>query len=258
MAAPAPAVDTALLDLAVDLARQAGDLTLRWFRTVDLAVSRKSDGTPVTEADRAAERFIRDELERRRPDDGIVGEEEAERPGTSGLRWYVDPVDGTKALTHGVPLYSTLLAAFDEHGPALGVIHLPALGETIYAGRGRGCFGNGKPARVSGTSSLAGAYLTTSGFDYWPDAALAAVKASGLVMRTWGDAYGYALVATGRADVMVDPTAAIWDLAPMTVILAEAGGAFTDLGGVARADGGSGVASNGHLHAAVLPLLNAR
>lgn len=253
-----PAVDPALLDLAVDLARQAGDLTLRWFRTVDLAVTRKSDGTPVTAADQAAERFVRTELERLRPGDGVVGEEEAERPGTSGVHWYVDPLDGTKAFTHGVPLYSTLIAAYDEHGPAVGVIHLPALRETIYAGRGRGCFCNGRPARVSETSSLSGAYLTTSGFDYWPDAALAAVKASGLVMRTWGDAYGYALVATGRADVMVDPTAAIWDLAPMAVIIPEAGGRFTDLSGAPRADGGSGVASNGPLHDAVLPLLNAR
>lgn len=248
----------ALLDLAVDLARQAGDLTLRWFRTVDLAVTRKSDGTPVTAADRAAESFVRAELERLRPEDGVVGEEEAERPGTSGVRWYVDPLDGTKAFTHGVPLYSTLLAAYDEHGPAVGVIHLPALRETIYAGRGRGCFCNGRPARVSETSEVKGAYLTTSGFDYWPDAALAAVKASGLVMRTWGDAYGYALVATGRADVMVDPTAAIWDLAPMAVIIPEAGGRFTDLSGESRADGGSGVASNGPLHDSVLPLLNAR
>lgn len=253
-----PAADAALLDLAVDLARRAGDLTLRWFRADDLAVMRKSDGTPVTDADRAAERLIREELQRQRPADGVVGEEEAERSGTSGVWWYVDPLDGTKAFTHGVPLYSTLLAASDEHGPVVGVIHLPALGETVYAGRGRGCFSNGRPVRVSGTASVPGAYLTTSGFDYWPDPALAAVKASGMVMRTWGDAYGYALVATGRADVMVDPTAAIWDLAPMMVILPEAGGRFTDLGGAARADGGSGVASNGLLHDAVLPLLNAR
>ena len=255
--APPPA-DKVLLDLAVELAQRAGDLTLRWFRAVDLAVTRKTDGTPVTEADRAAERFIREELERRRPEDGVVGEEEAERTGTSGVRWYVDPLDGTKAFTHGVPLYSTLLAASDGHGPAVGVIHLPALGETVYAGRGLGCFANGRPARVSTTDSVRGAYLTTSGFDYWPDPALLAVKASGLIMRTWGDAYGYALVATGRADVMVDPVAAIWDLAPMMVILPEAGGRFTDLSGAARPDGGSGVASNGRLHEAVLPLLNAR
>ena len=245
-----------LLDLAVDLARRAGDLTLQWFGTSDLAVDRKSDGTPVTEADRAAEAFVRAELARLRPDDAVVGEEEAARAGTSGVRWFVDPIDGTKAFTRGVPLYSTLVAVFDAHGPAVGVIHLPALRETVYAGRGLGCFCNERPARVSAADTLRGSCLTTSGFDYWPDDALAAVKGSGLQMRTWGDAYGYALVATGRVEVMVDPTAAVWDLAPMTVIIPEAGGRFTDLGGVARADGGSGVASNGRLHDAVLPLLN--
>jgi histidinol-phosphatase len=252
--APAP---SSLLDLAVDLARRAGDLTRQWFRAEDLAVTRKSDGTPVTEADRAAERLVRSELARLRPDDAILGEEEAAQSGTSGIRWFVDPIDGTKAFTRGVPLYSTLIAVFDEHGPAIGVIHLPALGETVYAGRGLGCFCNGRPARVSEVGSMSGACLTTSGFDYWPDPALRAVKGSGMQMRTWGDAYGYALVATGRVEVMVDPKAAVWDLAPMTVIIPEAGGRFTDLSGVARADGGSGVASNGRLHDAVLPLLNA-
>jgi histidinol-phosphatase len=254
---PLPEAPAPLLDLAVDLARRAGDLTLKWFRTGDLAVSRKADGTPVTEADRAAERFVRDELARLRPQDAIVGEEEAAQAGTSGVRWFVDPIDGTKAFTRGVPLFSTLIAVFDAHGPAVGVIHLPALGETVYAGRGLGCFCNGHPAHVSAVEGLGGACLTTSGFDYWSDAPLAAVKASGLQMRTWGDAYGYALVATGRVEVMVDPVAAIWDLAPMTVIIPEAGGRFTDLSGAARADGGSGVASNGRIHDAVLPLLNA-
>jgi histidinol-phosphatase len=251
-----PLASRPLLDLAVDLARRAGDLTLQWFRTEGLAVVRKADGSPVTEADRAAEAFVRTELARLRPDDAIVGEEEAARPGTSGIRWFVDPIDGTKAFTRGVPLYSTLIAVSDEHGPAVGVIHLPALRETVYAGRGLGCFCNDRPARVSGVDTLAGSCLTTSGFDYWPDGALAAVKTSGLQMRTWGDAYGYALVATGRVEVMVDPTAAVWDLAPMAVIIPEAGGRFTDLGGTARADGGSGVASNGRLHDRVLTLLN--
>jgi histidinol phosphatase-like enzyme (inositol monophosphatase family) len=252
---PAPPVSESLLIFAVALARRAGDLTLKWFRADDLAVTRKSDGTPVTEADRAAERLIRTELAAARPDDAVIGEEEGAQAGTSDVRWYVDPLDGTKAFTRGVPLYSTLLAASDEHGPAIGVIHLPALGETVYAGRGRGCFCNGRPARVSDVSTMREGCLTTSGFDYWPDTALAAVKASGLAMRTWGDAYGYALVATGRAEVMVDPVAAIWDLAPMLVILPEAGGRFTDRSGAARADGGNGVASNGRLHEAVLPLL---
>jgi len=251
-----PPADRALLDLALDLARRGGDLTLRWFRSEQLAVVHKSDGSPVTEADRASERLIRGELERLRPDDAILGEEEAERAGTSGVQWIIDPLDGTRAFTRGVPLYATLVAVSDQHGPAVGVIHLPALAETIYAGRGLGCFLNGKPARVSDTATLAGACLTTSGFEHWPEKDLAAVRRAGLALRTWGDAYGYALVATGRADVMVDPVIAVWDVAPMPVILTEAGGRFTDYTGAVRADGGNGIATNRHLHDAVRALLS--
>ena len=251
----APPVDQSLLDEAVDIARAAGRHTLRWFRATDLVVDRKGDGTPVTAADRATERLVRERLAADHPDDEIVGEEELDVAGTSGRRWIVDPIDGTKAFTHGVPLFCTLLAVEDEHGPAVGVIELPALGETVYAGRGLGCWCNERPAHVSDRAALAGAYLTTSGFDYWPTPSLLAVQAAGLQMRTWGDGYGYALVATGRVEVMVDPRAARWDLAAMPVIIGEAGGRFTDFGGAERSDGGNGVASNGTLHAEVLALL---
>jgi histidinol phosphatase-like enzyme (inositol monophosphatase family) len=252
---PDPAVDTALLDEAVALAREAGEYTLRFFGAADLVIDRKGDGTPVTEADRGAERLIRRRLAEAYPDDSIIGEEEADVVGTSGRRWIVDPVDGTKAFTHGVPLYSTLLAVEDEHGPAIGVIELPSLGETVYAGRGLGCFRNGRPAHVSERASVPGSYLTTSGFDYWPEPALAALRASGMFMRTWGDGYGYALVATGRVEAMVDPSAARWDLAAMPVIIGEAGGRFSDYEGVTRSDGGNGIATNGHIHAEVIALL---
>ena len=257
MTAAAPPADRRLLDDAVDLARRAGELTLRWFRSTDLVVERKGDGSPVTEADKAAERMIREELAERWPDDAILGEEEGVLAGTSGRRWFIDPIDGTKAFTHGVPLYTNLVAVDDEHGPAVGVINMPALGETVYAGRDLGCFCNDTPARVSDRTALPGGYLTTSGFDYWDDDVLLAIRHSGLQMRTWGDGYGYALVATGRVDVMVDPVAGAWDLAPMPVIIGEAGGRFTDLGGAERIDGGSGVASNGRVHDEVLALLGA-
>jgi histidinol phosphatase-like enzyme (inositol monophosphatase family) len=256
-ASAAPAVDAKLLDEAVALAREAGEHTLRWFGTDDLVVDRKGDGTPVTEADRATERLIRMRLAAAHPDDTVIGEEEVDRSGTSGRRWIVDPIDGTKAFTHGVPLYSTLLAVEDEHGPAIGVIALPALGEIVYAGRGCGCFRNSRPAHVSERNRLPGSYLTTSGFDYWPEAALASVRRSGMFMRTWGDGYGYALVATGRVDAMVDPSAALWDLAAMPVIIGEAGGRFTDYADVERAGGGNGVATNGRIHEEVLALLRA-
>ena len=249
------AVDAALLDEAVALAREAGKLTLGWFRSADLAVDDKHDGTPVTAADRAAERFVREQLASAYPDDTIIGEEEADFEGSSGRRWIVDPIDGTKAFTHGVPLYSTLLAFEDEHGPAIGVIELPALGETVYAARGLGCFCNGAPARVSDRDRVRGSYLTTSGFDYWTEESLAAVRASGMFMRTWGDGYGYALVATGRVEAMVDPIAAAWDIAAMPVIIGEAGGRFTDFDGATRLDGGSGLATNGRIHDDVLKLV---
>lgn len=248
-------VDPQLLDFAVDLTRRAGKLTLRWFNDPDLAVMRKADGTPVTEADRAAERLIRQELAASFPDDAVVGEEEGVAAGTSGRRWVIDPIDGTKAFTHGVPLYTTLLALEDDQGPAVGVIHVPALDEIVAAGRGLGCSHDGRPAQVSGQDGLEGAYLTTSAFDNWPEGMLRAARRAGCRLRTWGDGYGYALVATGRADAMVDPEASLWDLAPMPVILTEAGGTFTDLSGAPGAHLGSGVATNGRIHGNLLDRL---
>jgi histidinol phosphatase-like enzyme (inositol monophosphatase family) len=253
----APAIDRSLVDFAVDLAREAGQVTLRWFRAGDLAVDSKSDGTPVTAADRAAERLVRERLAEQFPGDGVLGEEEPERHGGSGRRWIVDPIDGTKAFTRGVPLYSTLLALDDEHGPAVGVIALPALGQVVYAGRGLGCWADGVVARVSDTPSLDHAYLSSSSYSHWSDAALLAVKHAGCELRTWGDGYGYALVATGRVDAMVDPTVEVYDVAAMPVILAEAGGRFTSLDGTEGAAGGSGVATNGAVHDDLLKLLRA-
>jgi fructose-1,6-bisphosphatase/inositol monophosphatase family enzyme len=172
----------------------------------------------------------------------------------------IDPIDGTKAFTRGVPLYATLLALLDESGPMLGVIALPALGETIYAARGLGCWCNGRPARVAQapTAGLAGAYVMTSGVETWSPAALVALQDAGGRLRTWGDAYGYALVATGRVEAMVDPVAAVWDLAPMPVIIAEAGGRFSSIDGGAGPDGGSGIGScGGALHDQLSAVLRA-
>jgi histidinol-phosphatase len=249
------ASDPALLADAVDLARAAGELTLRWFQARDLDVEHKGDGTPVTEADRAAERFLRTEIARRHPDDAIVGEEEAPRAGTSGRTWIIDPIDGTKAFTRGVPLYSNLLAVDDGEGPAIGVINLPALGETVYAGRGLGCFSNEQRVSVSDESTLADAYVSSSSFRNWGLDLLARFRDARANLRTWGDGYGYALVATGRIEVMIDPTVARWDVAAMPVILAEAGGRFSAWDGSPDPGAGSGVATNGHLHDQVLALL---
>jgi histidinol phosphatase-like enzyme (inositol monophosphatase family) len=248
-------VDRALLDIAVDITRRAGELTLGWFQSPTLSIERKRDGTPVTEADRAAERFIRKELRERFPDDAIVGEEFAADTGTSGRTWYVDPIDGTKAFSHGVPLYSNLLAMVDDSGPAIGVVNIPALDEIVAAGRGLGCFHNDRLCHVSATASLTDAYVSTSGLGYWPPAQLQRLLDSPCTIRTWGDGYGYVLVATGRIDAMLDPIVAPYDVAPMSVIMTEAGGRFSDFNGVDRADGGNGVASNRVLHEELLTLL---
>ncbi|MFL6205261.1 MAG: inositol monophosphatase family protein [Acidimicrobiales bacterium] len=252
-----PAIDQQTLDTALALLRAAGRRTLRWFQAVDLEVERKGDGTPVTAADRDAERFLREELAVAFPGDAVLGEEEPPTEGTTGRRWIIDPIDGTKAFTCGVPLYSNLLALEDEHGIALGVINLPALGEAVWAGRGLGCFSDRGPARVSGQASLDGAYVVSSSLTHWPAGTVAALDAAGAVLRTWGDGYGYALVATGRAAAMVDPTVEPYDIGPMPVIFAEAGGRFTDITGRGGIGGGSGVASNGLVHEALLGVLGA-
>jgi histidinol phosphatase-like enzyme (inositol monophosphatase family) len=255
------AIDTSLLDEAAALARAAGDLTLRWFREEELAIEHKGDGTPVTEADRAAERFLREELAARHPNDAVIGEEEPYAAGTSGRTWVIDPIDGTKSFTHGVPLYSNLLALYDDHGCAVGVINLPGLGETVYAGRGLGCFADGRPTRVSTRSSLDGGCVCTSGLGPWTQRQLDAMRTTGALFRTWGDGYGFALVATGRADAMVDPRVAVWDLGPVPVIIREAGGRYTDLTGgddvVLDPDRvSSSVASNGMVHDELLQALS--
>lgn len=246
-----PPVDAQLVDDAVAMARAAGELTLRWFNDPTLAVETKGDGSPVTAADLAAETLLRDRLAEQHPDDAVMGEEHQDTTGTSGRTWVIDPIDGTKAFTRGVPLYSNLLALVDEHGPAIGVINLPALGETVWAGRGLGAFHNGAPCRVATTTSLADSCLCTSGFGYWPPDALQSVLDSPAVFRTWGDAYGYALVATGRAEAMIDPLANPWDVAPMAVIIPEAGGVFSNFDGHRGDDAWarySGVATNGPIH----------
>lgn len=250
-----PPVTAELLNLAVELAQEAGELTQSYFRSSSLEVMAKGDGTPVTVADQGAEALIRRRLATLRPDDTVVGEEESTVTGTSEFRWVIDPIDGTKAFTHGVPLYSNLLAVEDQFGPAVGVINLPALGETVWAGRGLGCFINNKAASVSSTVNLDGAWLMTSGLTNWPTRLLRALQEAGLHMRTWGDGYGYALVATGRADVMLDPQVSLWDVAPMPVILSEAGGRFSSTTGEAGAEAGSGLATNGLLHDSMVQLL---
>ena len=166
--APRPAVDPALVDFAVQIAREAGTLTLRYFHQTDLAVETKGDGTPVTVADREAERLLRNRIAEAFPDDSVVGEEEPDVAGTSDRTWILDPIDGTQSFIHGVPLYANLVALEDDYGPDVGVINVPGLDECVWAGRGRGCFVDGEPPRVGDRTALQGACVVTRGVDSWP------------------------------------------------------------------------------------------
>jgi len=248
-----------LLEFAVNAAWDAGRVTLGYFQT-ELAIDYKPDRSPVTEADRRAELKLRELIGRYWPQHGILGEEFGQQAGASGLTWILDPIDGTRSFVHGVPLYAVLIALVEGEGaPVLGVVHFPALHETVYAARGAGCYWDGRRARVSAANDLKQATLLTSELNTFAPRGRARawdrlVAATG-VQRTWGDAYGYALVATGRADIMVDPVMEVWDCGPHQVILEESGGAFTDWQGRPTIYGRESIATNGILHGEVLKLV---
>lgn len=252
----ADSVATELLNEAVELTREAGRLTLRWFNDHELSVSRKDDGSPVTDADKAAEAFLREALAERFPDDAVIGEEFPEAQGTSGRTWIIDPIDGTRSFVRGVPLYTTLLAMTDQEGPAIGVAAVPGLDEAVWAGRGLGCYHNGRHCQVSSQAELGRSYLCASGFEWWPDGAFDRVRQTGARMRTWGDGYGYVLVATGRTEAMIDPGLNLWDIAPMLVIIPEAGGQITQWNGANTPSAGDWLATNGAFHEELRALLN--
>ncbi|WP_419924538.1 inositol monophosphatase family protein [Candidatus Poriferisocius sp.] len=244
----AESVAAELLNEAVELTREAGRLTLGWFNDHDLSVRRKGDGSPVTDADQVAEAFLREALAKRFPDDAVIGEEYPAEQGTSGRTWIIDPIDGTRSFVRGVPLYTTLLAMIDQHGPAIGVSAVPGLDETVWAGRGLGCYHDGRPCQVSPQTELARSYLCASGFEWWPEGAFDRVSRTGARMRTWGDGYGYVLVATGRTEAMIDPGLNLWDIAPMLVIIPESGGQITQWNGATTAEAGDWLATNGAIH----------
>jgi histidinol phosphatase-like enzyme (inositol monophosphatase family) len=243
------------LEFALESAWLAGRITLGHFQN-GVTVERKSDNSPVTIADRAAEQFLRERITHYWPDHGIIGEEYGRQTGSTDFTWIIDPIDGTKSFSHGVPLYANLLALTDTTGSLVGVANYPALNETVYAARGQGCFWNGRRCRVSKVSSMADAVMLTSEINGFNTAGKAAIWQQLIdqtyFQRTWGDAYGYALVATGRAEIMVEPWLAIWDAAPFQVILEEAGGTFTDWRGQRSIDAGQAVATNGLLFESVI------
>ena len=253
------------LTTLVEVIETAGRQTLNHFRKAGLEIESKADESPVTIADREAETLVRRLLADRFPHDSLQGEEFAEQIGTGSYRWIVDPIDGTKSFICGVPLYSTLLALEHEGQPIAGAIFIPACEELVVAANGLGCWYRGgrdsswSPARVSQQRSLQGAVFVVSQVDSF-DARGAAtayqtLQRAARITRSWGDGYGYLMVATGRADIMVDPICNAWDVAAILPIIQEAGGRFTDWSGAATPRGGDGVGTNGLVHDEVLHAL---
>jgi histidinol-phosphatase len=248
-----------LLEFAEEVAWKAGEITLKYFGE-PIDVDLKDDNTPVTVADRSAEDLIRSEIERRFPDHGILGEEHgATRPGAD-FQWIVDPIDGTKAFIRGVPLYGVMIALEERGESRIGVVHHPALGLTAAAEVGHGTRINGEPARVADARTYEETAVLSSDFaGLWlerPEFAAELMRRFPL-QRTWGDCYGYTMVASGRAQAMIDPEMSRWDLAALKPIIEEAGGMFTDLDGVRTAAGEHSLAATPRIHAEIMKLLRA-
>jgi len=247
-----------LLDLALAAAREAGELTLRYFQN-DPAVEVKPDRSPVTLADRETEAFLRRRIEQRFPDHGICGEEGGETRPKSPYRWWLDPIDGTVAFIHGVPLYSVVVGLEHAGEAIVGVVHCPAVRETIWARRDGGAWWNDRRARVSEVERLEEATLLHADRRLFEQtgrgAAWDRLRAACAVERAWGDCYGHLLVATGRAEIMLDPVLNPWESCALLVLLEEAGGSFRDWNGNRTFRGDSGVSTNAALCSAVWRLL---
>jgi len=243
------------LELALELADAADAITMRHFQSATLSVRTKVDRTPVSEADEAVERMIRERLAVARPDDGIVGEEFG-ASGESARRWVVDPIDATKNYVRGIPVFATLIGLVENDRVIAGVVSAPAMQRRWWASAGEGAFCNGRPIRASAIADFADAHL---GYDsvvdhdkhHSADALLSLIRRCGRA-RGFGDFWIHMLVAEGALEIAVEPAVAPWDVAAVQVIVEEAGGRFTDLQGRARYDGGSAISTNGLLHDAVL------
>jgi histidinol-phosphatase len=254
----------ARLEFGLSVAREASDLILRYYQTADLAVERKGDSSPVTEADKGSELLIRERLAVSFPDDAILGEEFPDKPGTTGFRWIVDPIDGTKSFIHGVPLFGTLIGVEFNERCVIGIVRFPALDEVVYAARGSGAWwqiGDGEPrrARVADTTTLTEATFCTTNITRWYKIdrgdALETLLDSVQLARGWGDCFGHMLVATGRAELMIDPAMNPWDAAALLPIVEEAGGHFVDWNGEASIYNGNGLSVVPGLKETVLRIL---
>ena len=251
------------LEFARRIAREAASTAFAYFGQTDLRVDRKEDQSPVTVADREAEELLRARIASAFAGDSIEGEEYGKQAGTTAFRWLLDPIDGTKSFVSGVPLFGTMVAVLHEDEPQIGVIEFPALRESIFAAKGQGAwhsFAGGSAVRsaVSKIDSLSESLFCTTAFDSFESSGrseiFTALTRRARITRTWGDCYGYLLVATGRADLMIDPILNPWDTAALMPILEESGGTLTDFSGRRTIFGGEAVATNGHLLSQTLEL----
>lgn len=261
------------IGMALRLANAASCVTLRYFRTAAYQVERKSDRSPVTLADKEAEQRVRTMLAEAFPSDGVLGEEFGTVPGTSPYQWIIDPIDGTKSFISGVPLYSTLVGLTRRGQPLVGVIAIPGLGELAIGIQGHGAwYGQGterdalakeaielKPTRVSSVEDLGEGLFLVSQVDNFQkrkaEEAYRALEKEAYITRSWGDGYGYLLVATGRAELMVDPIVNPWDVAAVAPVIMEAGGRFSSWAGAYDIHAGHCLATNGHVHDRALAAL---
>ncbi len=250
------------LQLAVEMAEQAGRLTLAYFSRKSLQIFTKRDATPVTDADRTAEELMSSAILSHHPQDGVLGEEFEERPSMNGRRWIIDPIDGTKAFIHGVPLYGVMIALEVDGVVQLGVINFPALGDLYYAERGCGAFLNGSPITVSSVANIAEATVLFTDKEYLLDSVtqhpVDMLRQQAGLVRGWGDCYGHMLVASGRAEVSVDKIMSPWDCAALIPIVTEAGGCCFDYRGVTTISGQGLVSANKAIGTALLASIEKR
>ncbi len=254
-----PISQSLLLEATAEVAQLAARTAMQWYRR-GVDVELKGDGSPVTIADREAERVAREWIAARFPGDGLHGEEYGLERADAPRRWMLDPIDGTKSFVRGVPLWGTLIACCEGDTVLAGAACFPAVDEIVVAAAGEGCWWNGTRAYVSSVQTLdrATALITD---DRFPDSPARAAQWQALasrvaVARTWGDCFGYLLVATGRAEIMVDDVVNPWDTAAIYPIITEAGGQFTAWDGTVTAFGASAIATNAALSSATRALLN--
>lgn len=245
------------LQLALSIADRADDITRDRFLALDLKVDDKPDLSPVSDADLAVEEMVRSVLSLERPEDAILGEEFGGEAVFDGRQWVIDPIDGTKNYVRGVPIWATLIALLEDGVPVVGAISAPALNRRWWASKGKGAWtsydgGDPRPISVSSVREIASASLSFASLSGWQERGIRDrfIDLTDEVWRVrgYGDFFSYCLLAEGTLDIAAEPEVSLWDLAPLDILVREAGGRFTSLDGEAGPHGGSAVATNSLLH----------